>query len=88
MQCAIVTASECTSVSGTYQGDGVTCDDANCPNLECPEDLDGSGAVDFGDILLVLGHWGETDRPEDLDDSGLVDFGDLLIVLNAWGPCK
>ena len=24
----------------------------------CPEDLDGSDAVDFGDLLAVLGAWG------------------------------
>ncbi len=28
-----------------------------CPPA-CPEDLDGSGTVDFGDILIVLAAWG------------------------------
>ena len=53
----------------------------------CPADLDGSGAVDFGDILAVLAAWGNAGGPEDLDGSGTVDFGDLLIVLAEWGPC-
>ena len=53
----------------------------------CPADLDGSGAVDFGDILRILAAWGNTGGAEDLDESGVVDFGDLLIVLAAWGPC-
>lgn len=53
----------------------------------CRPDLDGSGAVDVGDILAVLGAWGNPGGPEDLDDSGTVDVGDLLIVLAAWGPC-
>ncbi len=54
----------------------------------CPADLDGSGSVDFGDILAILSAWGNKGGPEDLDGSGVVDFGDLLIVLAAWGPCE
>ena len=53
----------------------------------CPADLDGSGAVDFGDILAILAAWGNAGGPEDLDDSGTVDFGDLLVVLAEWGLC-
>ena len=53
----------------------------------CPADLDGSGAVDFGDVLAVLAAWGNKGGPEDLDESGFVDFADLLIVLAAWGAC-
>ncbi len=56
--------------------------------LPCPEDLDGSGAVDFQDILAVLSAWGPCGGcPEDLDGSGAVDFQDVLAVLTAWGPC-
>lgn len=53
----------------------------------CPADLDASGAVDFGDILVVLGQWGNAGGPADLDGSGVVDFGDLLVVLGRWGAC-
>ncbi len=53
----------------------------------CPADIDGSGAVDFGDILVILATWGQTGVPADIDGSGTVDFGDLLVVLAAWGPC-
>lgn len=53
----------------------------------CVADLDGSGAVDFGDILAVLRAWGNAGGPEDLDQNGIVDFGDILIILAAWGPC-
>ena len=55
--------------------------------IVCNADLDGSGEVDFGDILASLTAWGNKGGPEDLDGSGTVDFGDLLIVLAAWGPC-
>ncbi len=51
-------------------------------------DLDGSGDVDFNDILRVLDAWGNEGGPEDLDGSGTVDFQDILTVLDAWGPCQ
>lgn len=54
----------------------------------CVEDIDGSGQVDFGDLLAILAAWGNAGGPADLDGSGFVDFGDLLIVLGAWGPCE
>ncbi len=54
---------------------------------DCPEDLDRSGAVDFGDIVILLTSWGTAGGPFDLDESGLVDIGDLLRVLTAWGKC-
>ena len=56
----------------------------------CPEDLDESGDVGFGDLLILLAAWGpcEGDCPEDLDDDNDVDFDDLLILLSAWGPCE
>ncbi len=53
----------------------------------CPGDIDGNGAVEFGDILAILAAWGNKGGPEDLDGSGFVDIGDLLIVLGSWGPC-
>ncbi|NNM31198.1 MAG: hypothetical protein HKO57_16910, partial [Akkermansiaceae bacterium] len=33
----------------------------------CVPDLDGSGAVDFGDLLEVLSFWGESGVEADLD---------------------
>ena len=54
----------------------------------CPEDVDGSGAVDFPDVLAILSAFGDCDGcPEDVDGSGAVDFPDLLAVLAAFGPC-
>ena len=62
-------------------GDGIP------DECECHGDLDGSGAVDFGDVLAILSAWGNKGGPEDLDGNGVVDFGDILVVLGAWGPC-
>ncbi len=54
----------------------------------CPADLDGSGAVDVKDLLILLGAWGPNKgHPADLDGSGAVDVKDLLELLGAWGPC-
>ena len=61
--------------------------DGVVPSFTCAEDLDGSGAVDFGDIVAVLGAWGNAGGPEDLDGSGTVDFGDIVRILAAWGAC-
>ncbi|MCP3903829.1 MAG: hypothetical protein GY715_09360 [Planctomycetes bacterium] len=57
----------------------------------CPEDLDDSGDVGFGDILAVIGAWGPCPPgvcPEDLSGNGEVDFADILLVIGAWGECE
>lgn len=53
----------------------------------CPADVDGDGQMAVGDVLAVLGAWGQGDPALDLDGSGLVDVGDLLLVIAAWSPC-
>jgi hypothetical protein len=69
-------------VSGGFWAGGAT---AAPP---CPEDIDGSGSVDFGDLLAVLSNFGACPGcPEDLDGNGSVDFSDLLAVLSNFGPC-
>jgi hypothetical protein len=59
--------------------------------IACPEDIDGSDAIDFGDLLAILAAWGECEEGgpclEDLNRNGFVDFLDILIVLGGWGPC-
>ena len=61
----------------------------DCAPRACAADLDGSGDVGFGDLLILLGSWGPCPPacPAELDGSGDVGFGDLLIVLSTWGPC-
>jgi hypothetical protein len=55
---------------------------------ECPGDLDGDGAVGFGDVLDVIAAWGPCAAcPEDLDGNGAVGFSDLLVLIGVWGPC-
>ncbi len=60
------------------------CDD----QMPCAGDVDGSGAIDVNDVLLMLGAFGnQTNGPEDLDGDGEVTVNDLLILIAAWGPC-
>lgn len=55
----------------------------------CRQDIDGNGAVDFGDLLTVLAAWGPCDGcPEDLLCDGSVDFADVLAVIGTWGACR
>jgi uncharacterized membrane protein len=53
-----------------------------------PIDLDGDGAVAFGDLIIVLGAWGPCPAgsacPADLDASGSVGIADLLLLLASW----
>jgi hypothetical protein len=53
----------------------------------CDGDLDGDGLIGFGDVLLVLSAWGETESEADATGDGVVDHDDLIQVLAAWGPC-
>ncbi|MBX3374638.1 MAG: trypsin-like peptidase domain-containing protein [Phycisphaeraceae bacterium] len=79
--------------NGTSQdinGNGIP-DECEEPKKDpCPADIDGSGTVDFADVLALLAAWGPCggDCPEDIDASGTVDFNDLLQLLAAWGPCE
>ncbi|MCP3903959.1 MAG: hypothetical protein GY715_10030, partial [Planctomycetes bacterium] len=73
-----------TSFSEDANGDGIPDECA----ASCPADLDGSGDVGFGDILVIIGAWGPCGGcAEDLNGNGVVDFADILVVIGAWGPC-
>ena len=55
----------------------------------CEGDTNGSGDVDFDDLIAVLAAWGPCpDCPEDLNDDDMVDFSDLLLILGNWGSCE
>jgi len=54
----------------------------------CHEDIDESGAVDVGDILIVIDQWGLQNSEADLTGDGLVNVSDLLEVVGNWGPCE
>ena len=58
--------------------------------LPGPVDLDDDGAVDFGDLTILLAAWGPcsdggTCCPGDVDCDGTVGFADLATLLSSWG---
>ncbi|MCP3906023.1 MAG: hypothetical protein GY715_20570 [Planctomycetes bacterium] len=56
--------------------------------VACPADVDGSGDVGFGDILSIIGAWGDCPAcPEDVNGDGVANFADVLAVIGQWGPC-
>jgi hypothetical protein len=67
---------------------GETFDAAFCAvGAPCLGDLDGTGDVGFGDLVVLLAAWGQAGSEADLDDDGLVDLADLLLLLSKWGDC-
>ncbi|MCH8822157.1 MAG: hypothetical protein IH984_01490 [Planctomycetes bacterium] len=57
-----------------------------CDDLPCPWDLDNSGSVGVGDLLMMFAQWG-TPGIADFNGDGIVNTSDLLILLANWGPC-
>jgi hypothetical protein len=58
----------------------------------CPEDVDVSGLIGFGDLLVILSEWGDCPDPPDpcaadVNDDDVVDMDDVEAVLAAWGNC-
>jgi hypothetical protein len=54
----------------------------------CFTDLQVDGEINVGDLLVVIGQWGNTCGAADLNVDGEVDVMDLLLVIGAWGPCE
>ncbi len=54
---------------------------------DCLGDLDGNGALGYGDVLAILANWGTCQCPEDIDSNGTAGFEDILFILANWGPC-
>ncbi len=58
------------------------------PVAPCPGDANFDRAVDFGDITMILGNWGNqgaTRSNGDANDDAQVDFADVTEVLAEWG---
>ncbi len=53
----------------------------------CPADINGDGAVNVQDLLMLLAHYGQAGGPSDIDGDGAVNVSDLLALLAALGPC-
>ena len=55
-----------------------------CPP-DCLGDLNDDGAVNGGDLGLLLAAWGGPGG--DINDDGVTDGGDLGLLLSYWGDC-
>lgn len=55
----------------------------------CPADIDGSGEVDFDDLVAILAAWGPCPGgcSADINNDESVDFDDLVSLLADWGVC-
>jgi hypothetical protein len=50
---------------------------------------DGDGAINIGDLLFIITHWGATgNHSADVTFDGSVGIADLLAVIAAWGACR
>ena len=54
--------------------------------LNCPADLNSSGAVDGGDLGELFAQWGGSGRA-DLNGDSTVDAADLGLMLSMWSDC-
>ena len=99
-----LTATVTLPANGTWVGLDATFDDeptctASNGNLYfgpgscslCPADINGNGAIEVADVLLVLSDFGcanDCSGVTDLDGDGAVTVNDVLTVLSAFGePC-
>ncbi len=75
---------------GVARPQGAACDIGAFEKVPpVPGDINGDGAVDVFDLLLLLENWGTCadprDCPADLNGDGAVDVFDLLLLLEYWG---
>ena len=65
-----------------YPDEGYNCDGSPL----CLEDLNANGAIDVGDVLLVLSEFGcQSDCSADVTGDGFVVVDDVLVVLAVFG---
>ena len=65
-----------------YPDDGYNCDGSPL----CLEDLNVNGAIDVGDVLMVLSEFGcQSECTADVTGDGLVVVDDILVVLAVFG---
>ena len=58
--------------------------------LQDSGDIDGDGAIDINDLLILIVSWGPCPSPPepcpaDLDDDWIVGISDLVTLLGNWG---
>lgn len=76
------------AIEGDWSDDGGNAITDSCDDT-CPADLTGDGAVDIGDLLILLYQWGDCPGGcvADIDGDGTVGIFELLATISSWGPC-
>ncbi len=92
--CSPLSETNCDAFAGAWGGPASTCEDADqngtadtCKTSKCPSDIDGNGAVDVTDLVIVITTWNQVGGSGDVNGDGTVDVLDLVEVILAWGPC-
>lgn len=84
--CTFTTSLYCAELGGTFLGQGVTCEQADCNPPSCPADLDNDGDIDSTDLNILLTDFGCTAScTGDVDNDGDTDSTDLNILLVSFG---
>ena len=83
----LITVSAAVSLMGTVQEVAVRPVDNACVG-----DIDGNGAADVDDLMILIGQWGNdceggAECTADLDGNSLVDVDDLVLLIGVWGDC-
>ncbi|MFT4592865.1 MAG: hypothetical protein ACI9JK_000564 [Phycisphaerales bacterium] len=56
----------------------------HCP-ADCEGDVDGNGAVNVNDLLVLVAAWGTDDPQSDINNDGIVNVTDILALMADWG---
>jgi hypothetical protein len=84
----LIDSCELAAGLGTDQNSNGIPDDCEDPVTDCPEDLNGNGTVEGGDLAILIGAWGTLASGPDISGDGVIDGVDLAIMLSAWGTCE
>ncbi len=79
---AIASNADRTTLGDTTYAAAIT-----APFNSCPPDINGDGAVNGIDLLILLSAFGDAHPDADLTGDSTVGSADLLMLLSAWGPC-
>jgi hypothetical protein len=87
--CEYLTCAGCTDDTACNYDATATADDGSCnyTSCLCPNDLNGNGIIEVGDILILLGDFGCMTPPciGDVNGDGITSVADALLMLAQFG---
>ncbi len=94
-QARVVNQHDVQALLDCFNGEcSIPCDGADCPDVElkecsekygCPADLNHNHEVSHGDLMVLLGNWGDCPDPGDVNRDKAVDIDDVVMVEAALG---